>query len=262
MISQIRQTQVRPNTLNKTILKNNDNNNKYNPNFKGPVELGTQFLNFLNTSPAIGACFVDFGFMVAPRTGVDLGRTLDAGVETGIREGSGTANHAAAGAVGLGAGYLVSSAFNKANGVKAHLVFMDEKALNAFEPIVKACETATGYDSKKYWEAFFNKLECFNTTEGGNSWKALKNFDNLVKNSVDIMESADKNSYNVSKKAMAQLVEEVVGTTKASATFRIAETEVEGSLRDLTNNAQSLLKAVKDKAAHDGKPVIENLAKF
>lgn len=263
MISQIRQTQVRPNTLNKTLLKNNDNNNnKYNPSFKGPIELGTQFLNFLNTSPAIGACFVDFGFMVAPRTGVDLGRSLDAGVETGIREGSGTMNHAAAGAVGLGAGYLVSSAFNKANGVKAHLVFMDEKALNAFEPIVKASETVTGYDSKKYWEAFFNKLECFNTTEGGNSWKPLTSFDNLVKNSVDIMESADKNSYKVSKNTMAQLVEEVVGTTKAGSTFRIAGTDVEASLKDLTANAQSLLKAVKDKATHDGTSVVENLPKF
>ena len=99
----------------KTLDKNlKVRNNQSNPNFKGigavasqAGALGTQFLNFLNTSPAIGACFVDFGFMVTPRTAVDMSRSLDAGIETGIRESTGTINHASVGIIGLGAGYAV-----------------------------------------------------------------------------------------------------------------------------------------------------------
>ena len=136
MISQITRTQ--PKTLTKNLSINTNNNT--NPSFKGPVDFVaqgiTQTLNFLNTSPAIGACFVDFGFMVTPRTAVDFSRSLDAGVETGIREGSGTINHAMAGAVGLGAGYLVSSAFNKANGVKSHLVFKTFFVVLKFNTII------------------------------------------------------------------------------------------------------------------------------
>ena len=57
MLSQITPYKIQPQTL-----KQNENNkeNKINPSFKGPVEMGTQVLNFLNTSPAIGAVFVDF----------------------------------------------------------------------------------------------------------------------------------------------------------------------------------------------------------
>ena len=116
--------------------QNNKIKNNQSPSFKGAFGVGTQALNFLNTSPAIGACFVDFFSMVFPRTMVDFSRSKDAGLETGFRESSGTANHAMAGIVGLGAGYLVSSRFNKTNGVKTHLMFMDEKAIDVFKNIV------------------------------------------------------------------------------------------------------------------------------
>ena len=171
MLSQITQTQ-QPKTLKySTPLKNDKNNN---PSFKSLGAMGTQALNFLNTSPAIGACFVDFFSMVMPRTLVDFGRSKDAGMETGFRESSGTINHALAGIVGLGAGYAVSAAFNKANGVKAHLMFMDSNAIDTFKEFVNiSADKTNGYDAKKYWETFFTSVEGFNTTNGEQAWKSF-----------------------------------------------------------------------------------------
>ena len=209
MISQITQTQ--PKTLTKRTITNTNKNS--NPSFKGPVDFVaqgiTQALNFLNTSPAIGACFVDFGFMVTPRTVVDFTRSVDAGVETGIRESSGTINHATAGAVGLGAGYLVSSAFNKANGVKAHRIFMDGNAIDTFKNFITASETPTGYDVEKYWKTFFNKLEYFNTTNGGKAWTKLNEHPDLVNKATKILVNTGVSDYNVPKEALAKLAEAI-----------------------------------------------------
>ena len=73
MLSQITQTQ-QPKTLKySTPLKNEKNNN---PSFKSLGALGTQTLNFLNTSPAIGACFVDFFSMVMPQVLMGVGIIL------------------------------------------------------------------------------------------------------------------------------------------------------------------------------------------
>ena len=262
MISQITRTQ--PKTLTKNLSINTNNNT--NPSFKGPVDFVaqgiTQALNFLNTSPAIGACFVDFGFMVTPRTAVDFSRSLDAGVETGIREGSGTINHAMAGAVGLGAGYLVSSAFNKANGVKSHLVFMDGTAIDTFKNFITASEIPTGYNSEKYWNTFFNQLEYFNTTNGGKAWTRLSEHGDLIPKVTQILEETGVTDYKIPKKALTQIAEEITGTTGAGSTFRVIGTEVEGSIKDLANNANSLFKAVKDKIAHDKTVHITDLEKF
>lgn len=264
MISHIKYTQVQPQTLKKQPSKNNANQS-----FKGAFGLGTQALNFLNTSPAIGACFVDFLAMVAPRTLVDFNRSFDAGVETGFRESSGTINHALAGAVGLCAGYLVSSAFNKAHGVKAHQVFMTEEAIDTFANFINKSNINQEYNSKKYWKEFFNSLEYFNTSEGGTPWKSLnklnndeKQAENLIKKAVDIITEQETKKYKLPKNTMAQIIEEITGSTGASSTFRIAGTNVEGSIKDLTNNAHSLLRTVQDKYAHDGNKIIENLDEF
>jgi len=258
MISKITQAQHNAKFVNPNLSKNNKNT----PNFKGPVELGTQFLNFLNTSPAIGACFVDFGFMVSPRTIVDFSRSVDAGVETGIREGSGTLNHAAAGAVGLGAGYLVSAAFNKANGIKAHRIFMNEQAIDTFKDFINISATPNGYNSEKYWNSFFSKLEYFNTTNGSKAWTKLSEHPNLVENATKILEKSGVTDYKIPKATLAQLAEEITGTTGASSTFRIIGTEVEGSIKDLAGNANSLFKAIKDKVAHDKTVLVSDLEGF
>ena len=262
MLSQITQTQ-QPKTLKYSTPLKTDKKNS--PAFKSLGALGAQTLNFLNTSPAIGACFVDFFSMVLPRTLVDFGRSKDAGMETGFRESSGTINHALAGIVGLGAGYAVSAAFNKSNGVKAHLMFMDSNAIDTFKEFVNlSADNATGYDSKKYWEYFFKSVEGFNTTNGEQVWKKLS--DETVQKAVNIMVEDGTKKYKVSDSAMAKISELITGETGAGATFRVSIKDnadaIEAPIKDLTGNANSMLKAVMDKAKHDKTAIVEDLEKF
>ena len=262
MLSQITQTQ-QPKTLKySTPLKNEKNNN---PSFKSLGALGTQTLNFLNTSPAIGACFVDFFSMVMPRTIVDFGRSKDAGLETGFRESSGTVNHALAGIVGLGAGYTVSAAFNKANGVKAHLMFMDANAIDTFKEFVNiSADTTNGYDAKKYWESFFKSIEGLNTTDGKEVWKKLS--DETVQKATQIMTEEGGTTYKVPKSTLAKISELITGETGAGSTFRVSiknnADAIEAPIKDLTGNANSMLKAVIDKAKNDKTAIVEDLEKF
>lgn len=269
MLSRITKTQ---NTY-KTLRNNNNNEQQKsnsNPNFKGPIDLGfqagSQFLNFLNTSPAVGACCVDFGFMVTPRTIVDFSRSTNAGMETGFRESMGTVNHAIAGAVGLIAGYLVSSAFNKSNGVKAHLMFMDSHSIDTFKDFVNVSAKEAGYDARTYWDTFFKSIRGYNTTDKTKQgvWHALS--DGTHQKAVDLMVNSGTEKYKVPKQTMTELVELITGETGAGSTFKIvkgtADTGVTGTLKDLIGNANSMLKAVKDKALHDKTATVKDLGKF
>lgn len=271
MLSQL--TQIQPKTLKySTPLKNNDNKNN-NPSFKSigavTAAAGTQALNWLNTSPAIGACFVDFFAMVLPRTLVDFSRSKDAGMETGFRESSGTINHALAGVVGLGAGYAVSSAFNKANDVKVHLMFMDGKTIDTFKDFVNiSADKTTGYNASKYWKTFFNSVEGLNTTNGEKVWKKLS--PETIEKASQIMVAEGSETYKVSDKTMAKISELITGETGAGSTFRITfennnkkvVTDVEGSIKELTGSAKSMLKAVVSKAKNDKTAIVEDLEKF
>lgn len=275
MISRFTQTQIQPKTLKQNKLQSTDKNAV--PSFKGPVELGTQALNYLNTSPAIGACFVDFFSMVAPRTIVDFSRSKDAGLETGFRESSGTVNHALAGVVGLGAGYAVSAAFNKANGVKAHLLFANNDTIDTFGKFMADSVGEKGtYDAEKYWETFFKSLEGLNTTDGKEAWKKLD--DASVKKLSKLMIESGENTYKTPNETLAKVLEEITGKTGAGSTFKIeaksAEGKavtIEGSIGNLVNNAYAMKKTVMDKLAHansclkDGEPkklIVEDLSEF
>lgn len=265
-------TQANIRLQKQTQLKKDSHNQNSNPSFgNAAVALGTQALNFLNTNPAVGACFVDFFSMVTPRTAVDMGRSLDAGIETGIRESTGTVNHAMAGLVGLGAGYAVSAAFNKANGVNAHLMFLNGHAIDTFKDFVKSSERPVGYDNKAYWTKFFKSLQGLNT-DNGQSWHKLS--DEVIEKAANIMSSEAGEKYSVSKKAMAEVVELITGETGAGSSFKVMkpsangavsseiETGVNGSLRELVESAHSMFKAVRDKAKHDNKAIVQDLEKF
>lgn len=105
---------------------NQQQNTKNQPQFKGVGDVAVQALRFLDTNQAWGACAVDLGCMVIPRTLTDFTRGASAGLETMRREASGTANHAAIGPVyGTLAGMLVASAVNAKYGIDAKKVFAD-----------------------------------------------------------------------------------------------------------------------------------------
>jgi len=94
------------------------------------------FFNFLDTNQAWGACFVDLGFMVLPRTATDFGRGADAGFETMRREGMGTTNHSSVGLYGAAAGLALATAINNTynlgkNGViGANSIYADAETLD------------------------------------------------------------------------------------------------------------------------------------
>lgn len=107
--------------------------NQSNPNFTGGVDL---FLRFLDTNQAWGACAVDLGSMVIPRTAIDMSRNPEAGLETARREGMGTMNHSLVGVYGTLAGLALAMGLNHTyqlgdkNGVKAHSIFADSETLD------------------------------------------------------------------------------------------------------------------------------------
>lgn len=262
---------------NKAITYNRENKEQRkntNPAFKGLYDIGTQALNFLNTSPAIGACFIDFSSMVLPRTIVDFSRSPDAGMETGFRESSGTLNHAMAGVVGLAAGYGVFSAFNKQNGIKGHLVFANGETIETLAGIMNDSKLPNdaGYDIRKYWETFFDNLKGLNTTNPSSSGDVWRDFNVLTKDGknlkqtvVEMLATAEGNDYKAPKALMAKLKQEITGTIGAGSTFKLelpGRKAVDGDLEGIINKAYAVKRAILDKAAHDKTPVVKDLEKF
>ena len=92
--------------------------------FGSTADVVSQGLRYLNVNEAIGAMLVDFCFMAMPRTIVDSRRGFDAGVETGIRENSGTLNHLLIGTVGGAAAYALSQKFNKGLGTILFFIYL------------------------------------------------------------------------------------------------------------------------------------------
>ncbi len=119
----------------------------------------TQVLRFLNTSPAVGATFVDLGSMTIPRTIVDCTRNPDSGLETGIREFSGTSNHVLIGAYGLLASVLLSAGLNKKYNVKSNKVFANFENIDVmgsiWQDVINSNKKANTNELRKI---FFKKV--------------------------------------------------------------------------------------------------------
>lgn len=134
------QQQVQRTNLSNQNLKNSTQGNETsNVSFKRGEAI-TQFLTFLQTNQAIGATFVDAGFMCTPRTAVDFTRGSDAGIETARREFSSNFNDAALGAYGVGAAWLLSRGMNKEyglndSGMPANKMFIDNETLDILSDI-------------------------------------------------------------------------------------------------------------------------------
>jgi hypothetical protein len=157
------------------------------PSFKG---LGTPILNFLDSSPAWGACAVDLGFMVIPRTTTDFGRGADAGFETMRREGMGTTNHSSVGLYGTLAGLLLASGINSAYGltkddVKAHRIFADSETLDLhagiYDKALKSSETQNPL--RQY---LTETLKHYEAQDADGKWVKFANED--VESSVNLLE--------------------------------------------------------------------------
>lgn len=251
---------------NQIHSKKYQNNSHSTPAFKGPVDLafqgGTQLLNSLNTNPAVGACFIDFFSMVLPRTLTDFSRGKDAGMETGIRESSGTVNHALAGIVGLGAGWLVSAAFNKANGVKTHFLFTDDKAFDVFSGFITSNKNGNSINEEKYFLDMFKNMKFFNTTtsEYKNSANGVKTaFTNMSDETAEaaakLMASAKTDKYKTPKAIMQEVKRMIIGEKGAGEIVQLLDPKtgevIEDTLENHLNHGFSIKQAFVDKIKKD-----------
>ena len=155
-------------------------NNPKQQSFGSLGEVASQGLRYLNVNEAIGATLVDFFSMALPRTIVDSSRGFDAGVETGIRENSGTVNHVMIGTVGGAAAYALAPKFNKDYNVVSHSIFANNETIDMLGRIWhENFQTYKDENYKSPQEAFykkaFNEIEGLHSTDGVNStWNKLK----------------------------------------------------------------------------------------
>lgn len=245
------------NSIQPKLHINNKTQNKQN--FKGGVELLSTGLNLLNTNPALGAVFVDVAFMDSPRTIVDTTRNPDAGLETATREFSSTLNHAAAGIVGIGAGSLVANAFNKANGVKAHMIFTNGESIDLFSKFEAATRAAK--DPKKaYYTEFLKSMEGLNSSVDANApFRKLQ--PETVEKAAKLLSEAKTDKYGLPKDVYAKVNALITGDIGAAESIKVTNGEqvVEGRLENFLKDAFSIKKAYLDKAEHDAKDGVKKL---
>ncbi len=211
-----------------TPITNYSDRNKLakNQSFKG-AEVLLQGLRFLNNSPAVGACAVDLGSMVIPRTAVDTKkRGIDAGIETGIREGSSTANHALVGVVGLGAATLASQGINSKYGIEANKIFANNDTIDVFGSFWKGADK-----SKEYYESILSTMEGLS----GKEWKKIGD-ESLIK------EIAEKlSNHELPKTTKKEIVAKIIKATGAESEFRIAKAVENGSVKKEVANSVDVL---------------------
>ncbi len=245
------------NSIQPKLHINNKTQNKQN--FKGGVELLSTGLNLLNTNPALGAVFVDVAFMDSPRTIVDTTRNPDAGLETATREFSSTLNHAAAGIVGIGAGSLVANAFNKANGVKAHMIFTNGESIDLFSKFEAATRAAK--DPKKaYYTEFLKSMEGLNSSVDANApFRKLQ--PETVEKAAKLLSEAKTDKYGLPKDVYAKVNALITGDIGAAESIKVTNGEqvVEGRLENFLKDAFSIKKAYLDKAKHDAQDGVAKL---
>lgn len=193
-------TKIQNSTLNYA------NNKQHNPNFKGFIDA----LRFLNTSPAIGACVVDLGSMVIPRTIVDTQkRGADAGMETGIRESSSTINHAVVGLVGLGAATAVSGAINHRYGIEANRMFVNNDAIDIFSDFWKESENS----SETYYRKILSNAKFVN----GEQVETIKNSQLIENISKKLANAGDK----LTKELKNEIKAEIIHATGTESNYEV-----------------------------------------
>lgn len=142
----------------------------YNPSFGGTAEtlyaVPAVFLRFLDTNQAWGANLVDVGSMVIPRTAYDMThRGINAGLETGRREATGTFNHSMVGVYGTALGALLACGINKAYGMKAHKIFANNDTLNILgDSWYKSVHSGSTNPLREHLDNIVSSIKVYNPT--------------------------------------------------------------------------------------------------
>ena len=199
-------------------------------------------LRFLDTNQAIGACAVDVGCMVIPRTATDFSRGANAGFETMFRESSGTVNHASIGPVyGALAGMLVSTAINSKYGINAKHVFADFDTLDVLSRInydnVKAAKGVDEYVHRIAANIKSNDKQL--------SSEAEKEFAQTLKSIIEPPKDLDKKGLKKfvgEAKAKLRSIALADFANESKITLEAGGKKVAGNLNDVIDSISSLSK--------------------
>ncbi len=209
------------------IVRNNGKNEASVPSFGSAVDIVSQGLRYLNTNPAVGATLVDFGFMSLPRTLVDAQRGVDACVETGIRENSGTVNHVLIGTIGGAAAFALGAKLNKTFGVFSHAVFANNQTIDILGDIWH-----TNYqkisDTTKLQKAYFadllGKVEGMNSQAAdGKAWVKLDTAtrEKLVETLCELSQDSKLKGQRIPKDKMSYMMNLIISSTGAERNFKL-----------------------------------------
>ncbi len=221
--------------MNININNNYNNTHKFNVSKKqsfGSVgEIASQSLRYLNVNEAIGASLVDFFSMALPRTIVDSTRGLDAGIETGIRENSGTLNHVMIGTIGGAAAYALAGKFNNNYLVRSHLVFANNETIDILgrlwhEDFAQFKNATKAEQQGAFYKKSLERIQGLNSQDGTNaSWKSLKQstVDELTKTFVELSGDAKLKKKRLPKDKLEYLKNLIVSDTGAEKSFKIVD---------------------------------------
>lgn len=223
--------QIKPKADNKGFKNQQQYKQQGNPNFTGGFDL---FLRFLDTNQAWGACAVDLGSMVIPRTAIDMSRNPEAGLETARREGMGTMNHSLVGVYGTLAGLALATGLNHTyklgdkNGVKAHSIFADSETLDMqgkiWDAKLKAATNNPNANPLREWLG--DTLKNYEALVDG-KWEKFKEED--INKAADILEQEIKSDKKggMSKEAFANAKNILISSNNVENNIRIIAGEGE-----------------------------------
>lgn len=211
--------------INNTNFKITDKSIKQRPHFGSAAGVVAQGLRYLNVNEAIGATLVDFSFMAMPRTIVDSRRGWDAGVETGIRENSGTANHVLIGTVGGLAGLALSGRFNKNYNVYSHSIFANNETIDILGQIWHKNFQNLKHDKKELQKTFYQQT--FENLQGlkSNEWVPIdkETIPKLTETFMELSKEQKLKGKRIPKQKLNYLKNLIISSTGAEKEFKLID---------------------------------------
>lgn len=218
-----------------------------NVSFKNIPTAITNGLRFLNDNEALGASFVDFSFMVTPRTIIDATRNINAGVETGTREASSTTNHLFIGLYGAFASWVIAklTGFNKLFNIKGHKIFANNDTIDVLSSIYNSKSVQNSSDkAERFVDDVLKRLHGVHS-EGKVSLSKIdaESRREIVKGFTEFFNNAENNDvYKLPKELKAKMRNLIVsssGSDKA-VTLKYGKIRITSSVNNMLDNITSL----------------------
>lgn len=236
----------------RNLQLNNNKAQKQPVTFKGGESL-IGALNFIDTNPAWGAVLVDLISMVIPRTIVDFTRGPEAGVETGRRELTCSANMGLLGAYGWASAWALSHGFNKEyKGIKAHQIIVDGDTLDILSHAWDKHKTPQGFLTE-----IFDNVKGFNPNHKDNieGWIEIPTAtrEQVIKKLLENIDKKDKETISETKAFAKALIADAMDGTEGK--FRI-ESEIKKLTEVPTHSLEELIDKIYNVARNFKNPEV------